>query len=637
MAPGSTTLETQSQTKLKAVVNLTPLLCPKVVTRNVNLDPIPRSDFNNLRYLQLHHNKRQMKRKRGHKKGNKARAKPAAVVPNEAAVNVVSVNSEDNSVKDEHESGMEVDTPSSTGTEQALNVASINPDGSIHKAAGKSVGRVKVKLKTSSKAMESDVPSHSDTDKSSPHVGIGRQDVVNEKMEDSANSSGEMKAGVSSSVSRKAGSIKIKSSRMLGGSTADKGGNAVAPERESSLQKEVKTPHQGSRYNKQELDSALTVIKKVMKMEAAAPFNEPVNPEALGIPDYFDIIDTPMDFGTICKNLENSDKYMNSEDVFKDVQYIWDNCCKYNNKGDAILDLMRRVKKNFMKYWTAAGLYSEQSRGANGAEGGEVEDAALSSQGKMQIKAGQSKMKNRKQGRRHKSDCLCAICVLKRRKREREANARVAKGQIGVQEMQQEESSPVNSPYGDDSSLNMDEPVDLDADGEVEAEGEKIKMEASEQQYSHMEDGHEEDDDKEEEEEEDEDEEENDVKIVNKGEGERKEQSQLRDISSKEPKSQPEIVEKSGAADICQEESVAAQNEEESKAVQQQRDKESQERQQRAKLLESFRFENPMLLNLCGILFPDNQKSVWSGPHSLVKNQGSRTSPIHAAIETLMK
>lgn len=57
---------------------------------------------------------------------------------------------------------------------------------------------------------------------------------------------------------------------------------------------------------------------------------------------------------------------MNSEDVFKDVQYIWGNCYKYNNKGDYILDLMRRVKKNFMKYWTAAGLYTEQGKGTKG-------------------------------------------------------------------------------------------------------------------------------------------------------------------------------------------------------------------------------------------------------------------------------
>jgi hypothetical protein len=48
------------------------------------------------------------------------------------------------------------------------------------------------------------------------------------------------------------------------------------------------------------------------------------------------------------------------------VQYIWENCNKYNNKGDYILDLMRRVKKNFMKYWTAAGLYGEQPHGSKG-------------------------------------------------------------------------------------------------------------------------------------------------------------------------------------------------------------------------------------------------------------------------------
>ncbi|KAK8370899.1 hypothetical protein V6Z12_A01G208700 [Gossypium hirsutum] len=563
-----------------------------------------------------------MKRKRGHKKGNKAKANAAALVaPNEATGNVASVNTDDNSVNDDYESGMEVDTPSSTRTDPAFNVTSVNPDSSVDKAVGKSVGRVKLKLKTSSKVLESDVPSHSDTDKSSPQVGFERQGGVYEKMEDSANSSAEMKMGVSSSV-------------MLAGSNADKSGNVIGEERESSLQKEAKMPRLGSRYNKQELDSALTVIKKVMKMEAAAPFNEPVNPEALGIPDYFDIIDTPMDFGTICNNLESGDKYMDSEDVFKDVQYIWDNCCKYNNKGDAILDLMRRVKKNFMKYWTAAGLYTEHSKGANGAEGGDVED---SSQGKMQIKSGQSKLKNRKHGRRHKSDCLCAICVLKRRKREREANARMAKGHSGVLDLQQEESSPVGSPYGEDSSLNMDESVDPYADAEVEGEGEKVKGEVSEHQYSRMEERHEEEEDDGEEEEE-EDEEENDIKTINKDEGQTKEQSQFRDSLSEERgrKSQPETVDKSSAV-VQNQKGIITQNEEESKAVQQQRYKEAQERQQRSKMLESFCFENPMLLKLCGVLFPDNKKSVWSGSHSLVPNRDSQTSLVHSAIESFMK
>lgn len=51
---------------------------------------------------------------------------------------------------------------------------------------------------------------------------------------------------------------------------------------------------------------------------------------------------------------------MNSEDVYNDVKYIWENCYKYNNKGDYIVELMKRVKKNFAKYWTAAELYSKQ-------------------------------------------------------------------------------------------------------------------------------------------------------------------------------------------------------------------------------------------------------------------------------------
>lgn len=33
--------------------------------------------------------------------------------------------------------------------------------------------------------------------------------------------------------------------------------------------------------------------------------------------------------------------------------------------------------------------------------------------------------------RHHKHDCLCAICVLKRRRKEREENDRIAKGNFG--------------------------------------------------------------------------------------------------------------------------------------------------------------------------------------------------------------
>ncbi|XP_028079211.1 bromodomain-containing factor 1-like [Camellia sinensis] len=131
-------------------------------------------------------------------------------------------------------------------------------------------------------------------------------------------------------------------------------------------QKDPKSPLQDPLYKEQELKAALAVIRKVMKMDSARPFNLPVDPIALGIHDYFDVIDTPMDFGTICKNLENGVRYKNSKDVFGDVQYVWENCSKYNGEGHHISELMKRVKKNFTKYWTEAGLYEEQPQEING-------------------------------------------------------------------------------------------------------------------------------------------------------------------------------------------------------------------------------------------------------------------------------
>lgn len=199
-----------------------------------------------------------MKRKRGHKKG-KSKGGPKAV-KNEATPVISLNNTEDDSNNvdeygnDEYESVMEVDTPSSTGTDQPLNVASIKPDGSVDKALGKPVGRVKVKLKTP-KILES---SHSDTDKSSSQMGFERQSRTADRMEDSAISLAQMKLGVLGNASKKAGSIKIKSSKGLGSSSIGKNSDGAAAQGDSSHKKQHR-PRVDRQYNKEELDAALTV------------------------------------------------------------------------------------------------------------------------------------------------------------------------------------------------------------------------------------------------------------------------------------------------------------------------------------------------------------------------------------------
>ena len=52
----------------------------------------------------------------------------------------------------------------------------------------------------------------------------------------------------------------------------------------------------------------------------------------MGLFDYPQIIKTPMDLGTVKKNLKNN-KYKYVEEAIQDIQLVWDNCKKYNAEG----------------------------------------------------------------------------------------------------------------------------------------------------------------------------------------------------------------------------------------------------------------------------------------------------------------
>lgn len=203
-----------------------------------------------------------MKRKRGNKKSKR---KGGTEVAGKGAV---SLGTEENSGleefdndndNDRYDSATEIRTPSSTGTDH-LNVAT--DKDSIEKDAGKSsIGRVKVKLKTS-KMMDtqlnsSDALTQSDTDKSSLQMGLEKQSVASEKMEDCANSLSEKETGVSGNTiiaSKKPGSIKIKASKSSGASN-----NSTSTV--VKVQADTRMPSKDSRPNKRELESALTVSR----------------------------------------------------------------------------------------------------------------------------------------------------------------------------------------------------------------------------------------------------------------------------------------------------------------------------------------------------------------------------------------
>ena len=75
------------------------------------------------------------------------------------------------------------------------------------------------------------------------------------------------------------------------------------------------------------------VVSTLIKRDDAAPFRMPVDPQVLEIPDYFEVIDHPMDLGTI---LNEINLYTQFKKFVADLLLVWDNCCRYNPKQNAI-------------------------------------------------------------------------------------------------------------------------------------------------------------------------------------------------------------------------------------------------------------------------------------------------------------
>lgn len=103
------------------------------------------------------------------------------------------------------------------------------------------------------------------------------------------------------------------------------------PSRRSSKKFVEESPAE-RRASKRSLDtfnasSLSTLIDDVIKNPHAWPFLKPVT--AHEVPDYFDVIKKPMDFGKIKSKLNLGD-YRTNEQVMKDVELVFFNCDLYN-------------------------------------------------------------------------------------------------------------------------------------------------------------------------------------------------------------------------------------------------------------------------------------------------------------------
>ncbi|XP_032401579.1 bromodomain and WD repeat-containing protein 3-like isoform X2 [Xiphophorus hellerii] len=87
------------------------------------------------------------------------------------------------------------------------------------------------------------------------------------------------------------------------------------------------------------------LVNYIFECEDSEPFRQPVDPE--NYPDYLDIIDTPMDFGTVKRTL-GEDRYENPIELCKDTRLIFANAKAYTpNKRSKIYSMTLRLSAFF--------------------------------------------------------------------------------------------------------------------------------------------------------------------------------------------------------------------------------------------------------------------------------------------------
>lgn len=97
-------------------------------------------------------------------------------------------------------------------------------------------------------------------------------------------------------------------------------------------------------FKPDELRQALmpTLEKLYRQDPESIPFRQPVDPQALGIPDYPTIVKKPMDLSTIKKKLD-TEKYSDPWEYVDDVWMMFDNAWLYNRKTSRVYRYCTKV------------------------------------------------------------------------------------------------------------------------------------------------------------------------------------------------------------------------------------------------------------------------------------------------------
>ena len=110
------------------------------------------------------------------------------------------------------------------------------------------------------------------------------------------------------------------------------------------------------------------VLKEITKPKYQAvwwPFVSPVDPVALNIPTYLNVVKKPMDFGTIRQKLDRGE-YENAKEFEADARQVFKNCYMFNPEGDSVNKMGHGFEAVFNEEWNKRAEWLEENTPSSG-------------------------------------------------------------------------------------------------------------------------------------------------------------------------------------------------------------------------------------------------------------------------------
>lgn len=103
-----------------------------------------------------------------------------------------------------------------------------------------------------------------------------------------------------------------------------------------------------TKLDKEDSKKLKIIINCLTEANESFDFREPVDWKAMGLTDYLTVVKYPMDLSTV-NRLFKEERYDIVEEVFDDIQLIWDNCKAYNPEASWIHSVAEKLERSFKK------------------------------------------------------------------------------------------------------------------------------------------------------------------------------------------------------------------------------------------------------------------------------------------------